>query len=682
MSNTEKVQVQSLDDLYHRYCEGHRPTNPVFNGKFPESNRFPKKGRRYGIASDNGMSGVLTDHKLSKSINWFLKDHNFKKSTYKKTKATEKEKKDVSKEFEKFAIAKSHPYTTAKKVSIASLNFRQDRGNLLIPFYTLNGHFMSGWQVIFSQADDEGRWPKRTRTGSSNKDVYLPIGEETEKIYVAEGPSTSLSIFCITGQQTYCTFGKNNLHNVTEHLLNTTKKEIILCLDLDKSKNFIPNLKHKRLKILRPDKEGDFNDFQNNESEKQKLINCYPVYTPPKKPLPKDAQTLKQKLDNLGYKIRQNTRKDRIELKGFNSENWNELTDEEHSRLFLECKAESSLKKTHYEDRLKAVASDKPVDPFQEYLEGLVWDKKKRLGKFLFSVFNVDDDHKDLAEWAFKAIMLATVKRTFEPGAKHDEFVVLQGAQGIGKSSFLYHLFEDKNLFSNTVSFSDQYPRIVENILDKAIVEVAELSGFKKADLEKMKNIITTQKDTVRLAYRRNARDYLRKCIFVGTTNDSTPLPDDLTGLRRFVLISLKGKIPVSDIKKLVKDNRNQLWAEAVELYKNGKSARLPKELWQKSAEVAEDHRGGDHIFEYSFSNAIKGKLDVNIPEELKELKDGKQLSLGDKPKGGGWIRGLDPKLQSKAAEILKKEGYKQKRKREKGRQTRIWYKEKKISKK
>ena len=137
------------------------------------------------------------------------------------------------------------------------------------------------------------------------------------------------------------------------------------------------------------------------------------------------------------------------------------------------------------------------VDPFKVYLESLKWDNKPRLNTFLSEVFNVNPDHKELAKWAGKAILLATVKRTFEPGAKHDEFVVLQGKQGIGKSLMLYHLLPDKSLFSNTVSFSDSYPRIIENILDKSIVEVAELSGFKKNRLRKNEKTSLPHKKTL-----------------------------------------------------------------------------------------------------------------------------------------------------------------------------------------
>ena len=667
MSNSEKIQVQSLDHLYNSHCEGYRPKKDlIYNGTFHKNNKFGRS-REFAISSKDGKSGILHNHKTAKSINWFLKDHTFKKSTYKKTKATEKKIKDVSKEFEKFAIAKSHPYTTAKKVSIASLNFRQDRVNLLIPFYTLNGHFMTGWQVIWSQTNDKGKWPKTTRKGSSNKDVYLPIGEETEKIYVAEGPSTALSVFNITGQQTYCTFGKNNLHNVTEYLLNTfTKKEIVLCLDFDKDHPYIPTLKNSRLKILQPDKKGDFNDFQFDDKEKEKLIKCRPVYEPPEpqKTLPKDVENLNKRFDNLGYELRLNTRKDRIEIKGFGSKKWEEITDEGYSLLYLQVKGGGKLTRQDFNDRLKALAHNKQVEPFKEYLESLEWDGEARLKNVLPTLFKVNNNRPkslELAEWAFKSILLVCVIRTYEPGAKHDEFCILRGPQGIGKSSLFYWLFKDKSFFSNSVNFKDDTKKLVEVTLGKVIIEMAELVGLSQADLEKMKNVITAQQDTVRLAWRKNARDYKRKYIFVGTTNSSTALPDDPTGLRRFIVIELTKKMEFKDIKEYVKKYRDQWWAEALELYKQKKSARLPQELWPVSAEVAEDHRGGDRVFEYAFKKEINGRENINVPKILKELKT------------NNWIKDFKKVYQNKAIEILKREGYKMKRIRENGVQIRVW---------
>ena len=698
-TNNKSIPTKNLENSVIDWAGESPQKSFVWNGKF--TTRWGGKTKdNFGFSGDPGrQAGTVYDYRDGSSQTFHLEGFDFKRikcQPLPKKKAHKKEPLDVSQEFEKYPLSKTHPYSISKKVSILNLGFRLDKmNNLLIPFYTLQGHFMSGYQKIWPQKDDKGKWIKTTRKGSSNKDIYLNIGKDTEKIYVAEGIATALSIHFITENQTYCTFGKNNLHSVTECLLNTfPTKQIILCLDNDPAGIYNPTIKNKRLTILCPDSPGDFNDFQDIEKEKQKLIKCQPVYEV-KKELPKEVNELKKKLDNLGYEIRLNTRKDRIEIKGFDSKNyWDEVSDEGYSFIYFQVKGESGLKKENFYDRIKALANTNQVDPFQEYLKSLVWDETERLKNFLSIVFNVNKEHKELAEWAFKAILLATVRRTFEPGTKHDEFVVLQGPQGIGKSSLLYYLFKDKALFSNTVSFSDQYPRIVENILDKAIVEVAELSGFKKTDLEKMKNVITTQKDTVRLAYRRNARDYLRRCVFVGTTNDISPLPNDLTGLRRFVLISLKAKKSVSEIKKLVKGDQDQLWAEAVHYYKKNESARLPKELWDKSAEVAEDHRGGDFSFEEVFTDRVKrletetkNRADnyvMSIPQILKFMKDGVEIESKDKDgktfikkEGGGWIREISPKYQSKGAEILQKMGYKMKRIREKGQRFRAWIKKK-----
>ena len=397
---------------------------------------------------------------------------------------------------------------------------------------------------------------------------------------------------------------------------------------------------------------------------------------------PKQAVLLQKTFSKLGYELRLNTRKDRIEIKGFTSKKWDEVTDEGFASLFLQVKeAEAGGTKKSFEDRYKALAFNKQVDPFKEYLKALKWDKKPRLESFLFDVFGVEAEHTSLAKWALKSILLAIVKRTFVPGIKHDEFVVFRGPQGIGKSSFLFHLFKDKGLFSNTLSFGLKHKEIVEGTLGKCLIEIAELYGFKQADLEKMKNVITAQEDTVRLAWRKNARDYKRTSVFVGSTNSCSPLPSDLTGLRRFVLIGLHKKVGFSELKKLVKENRDQLWAEAVALYKKGISARLPEDLWELSAKVAEMNRGGDFAFEQAFLDEILDKEWVNVPTILKKLKDG-ELSMTGQRLNAGWIKELSVPIQNKAAELLKNAGYEDKgRIRRDGKRQRWWKKKQKIEK-
>ena len=560
--------------------------------------------------------------------------------------------------------------------------------NLVVPFYSLKNHKMSGWQVIGSK----GKW---LRSGSSNKDVYLPIGGEvTDEVRFAEGISTGLSIHKIACRQVFVTFGKHNLDAVARFLLSKyPEKTVVGCLDHDKPDTmFIPKISDKRLVFLRPEAEGtDFNDCQDDPAEKNKLKGLVPVWTPPlpKLELPFQAQLLKQKLDQMGYELRLNTRKDRIEIKGFGSKQWAEMTDEGYSCLYLMVKGnKGKITKSSFEDQVKTIGYLKQVDPFRDYLEGLEWDGTKRLEDFLLKVFDVaDPSHIPLAKWALKSILLGVVTRTFKPGAKHDEFIVFQGKQGIGKSLFLYHLFKDKSLFSSSLNFNEKTQKIVEGTLGKSLIEVAELTGVSKTALERLKNLITTQNDTVRLSYRKHARDYRRQFIFVGTTNSDKPLPDDLTGLRRFILVSLKGKLSDTAIEKLIKENRDQLWAEAVHCFKAGHSARLPKELWQQSAEVAEGKRSGDFSFEEEFLRAVDDRREVSIPAILKIMKDGEtelvphygedgqQFQRERRKQGtGGWIKDITPKYQQKAAELLKKAGYTESReRRQKGQRLRVW---------
>lgn len=629
---------------------------------------------------------------------------------------------DLSLDFNKLPELTTHSYFIRKKVATPKAA-RSLKAQAVIPVSAPDGRMIS-WQAI--SPNGEKKFKKGCPLGKGYYFRMEPMEpSEGERVYVCEGVATACSIAEITIKKypVFCAFGKNNLEAVAEWLLEKyPERKVVMCLDHDIKHMLKPRLQHDRLIVLRPEKPGDdFNDSQKSEAEQQKLLNLKPVYeyeAPAR--IPKTAEDvlnwnsleftsapddpiedINRRLEVLKYEIRLNVRKARIEIKGFQGAGWGEITDEGYSEIFLNVQQPRDrgkiikLKRADFMDALKAAANRKQVDPFKEYLESLKWDETERLKRYLGEIFKIKPEHKELSEWALKSVLLAAVRRSYHPGAKHDEFLILKGPQGIGKSSFLYSLFSDKSLFSSGVSFSAPYNRIVEEILDKAIVEIPELAGFRKAEIEKIKNIISMQKDTCRLSYRRDAQDFFRRCVFVGTTNDQSPLPNDLTGLRRFVLISLSGKNSVSKTVKSVKKDRDQLWAEAVAAFKAGESARLPENLWLKSAEVAEAHRGGDRAFEQEFWNLIENPPvdDISpegypsenyqkpIPEELKGLPDKVNIpavlkALLEK----GWIRDISPKLQSTAAELLAKEGYKQERERAGGKRLRFWIKEQQSS--
>ena len=637
-----------------------RLTNDYKDCRFSDGQRRNKKD--YALCrSGRGIKAYNWKNGVDKQKFFSLGDYSFKEAPKRKPQPV----KLCEVEFKKLSqtIPPDHPYIKKKQIDISGLNIRHKGNDLYVPIFSPKGQIVS-WQMI---SEGGGKWFKNGHTLPSGH--HFPIGENIkEKVYVAEGVATGVSIFQITGQRVYVSFSKSNLDNVAKILLKKfPKKTIVMCLDNDGENTHKPQIEDQRLEIVFPEEKGDFNDCQSDEKEQNKLINGL-------KAIPEGAKKMKKLLSKLGYKVRLNLRSNAFEVWGLMREKkWQEITDEMRSYLFLHIKElDQKLKKYSFEDNLKTLCLINEEDPFKTWLEKRKWDKKERLTDFLSECFKITGEgNKALAEWAFKSILLAVVKRTFNPGEKHDEFIILKSEQGLGKSSLFYHLLPDKMLFTNSLSFSSQYKTMVELIQGVALCEVAELSGFKKTDIERMKNFITTQSDCVRLPYRRDANHYPRRTIFVGTTNDNTPLPDDITGMRRFCVVSLEKKISFSDIIKKVIKNRDQLWAEAVYLYKAGVSARLPENLWKVSADISEKYRGGDLVFEDKFRQMIAGKSEIILANVLKEMKDG--TGDGQERRGGGWIQNMGKAYQSKAKEILLSLGYKESRPSRNGIRQRIW---------
>jgi predicted P-loop ATPase len=197
--------------------------------------------------------------------------------------------------------------------------------------------------------------------------------------------------------------------------------------------------------------------------------------------------------------------------------------------------------------------------PVREYLLGLQWDGKPRIGN-LFVDYLGSPDNAYTREVG-RLMMVAAVARVFEPGHKWDFAVILEGLQGRGKSTFIRTL--GRRWFAELeVDFHDG-KEMVEKMQGAWIMEIPELSGFNRADVRSIKAFISRQTDKVRLAYERRAQDFPRQCIMIGSTNDKEYLKDD-TGGRRF--FPMPCTVDMIDIARL-RRNIDQLWAEARAVY-------------------------------------------------------------------------------------------------------------------
>jgi predicted P-loop ATPase len=128
----------------------------------------------------------------------------------------------------------------------------------------------------------------------------------------------------------------------------------------------------------------------------------------------------------------------------------------------------------------------------------------------------------------------------------------------------------------------------MERTAGKWIIEASDLAGMKKAGVEKLKSMLSRQKDSDRMVYDKLSTERKRQFIIVGTTNSEKYLQDQ-TGNRRFWPVRVI-KFNVHGIKK----ERDQLWAEAYTLEQSGASIRMPQELWHLAAIQQEKRRTED----------------------------------------------------------------------------------------
>lgn len=221
-------------------------------------------------------------------------------------------------------------------------------------------------------------------------------------------------------------------------------------------------------------------------------------------------------------------------------------------------------------DAIALEAQANAKDPVVDYLQHLHWDGAPRV-ETLFSDYLGAEDSPYTRAVARKSLA-AAVARACHPGAKYDQVVIFSGQQGIGKSTFVAKL--GQKWFSDSLTnFSSKDAR--ESIRGVWLVELGELTALDKSENEAAKQFISQREDVYRPSYGKNTVNYPRRCVFFGTSNKTEFLRDP-TGNRRFWPIDVYKHPPRYDIRKMGEDKWlpqatvDQIWAEAVQIYKAG----------------------------------------------------------------------------------------------------------------
>lgn len=323
---------------------------------------------------------------------------------------------------------------------------------------------------------------------------------------------------------------------------------------------------------------------------------------------------------------------------------------------------------------VEAMARRKKRHTVREYLQRLKWDGVPRVGRMFVDLFGADESAYTLG--VAPCFMVSAVSRILwqepkEPtkGSKVDFMVVLEGQQGTGKTTSVLELFSAEWYAEATES--PAHKDFYQTLRGRWGIEIGEMDSFSKADISKVKQAITVRFDVYRPSYGRTSRSFRRECVFVGTTNKDDYLRDE-SGARRFLPLKV-GNVRIRDVV----DARDQLWAEAVQLFKDGfKWWELPP-----GAQREQDARYSEDVWTEAIIRWLDGKAlgghYEGIDMEYRD-KDGRvdECSVGELL--GQCLR-IDTARHDRAAQgrvgsIMRRLGWEHYRPRKRGERVRCYY--------
>ena len=230
------------------------------------------------------------------------------------------------------------------------------------------------------------------------------------------------------------------------------------------------------------------------------------------------------------------------------------------------------------------IADDRHFHPVRDYLDSLpAWDGVKRVEDLFIKYLKADDT--EYVRAVTRKTFAAAVARIYVPGIKFDCVPVLDGDQGIGKSTIVKDLVTSE-YYSETLSLTDMDDKSgAEKLQGFWVIEIGELAGMKKADIEKVKAFLSTSDDKYRPSYGKVVESHPRQCVIIATVNGERGYLRDITGNRRFWIIKVHQKRQ-KKAWNFDEDFRAQFWAEAKAIWQAGETLYLEGDILDDAEEA------------------------------------------------------------------------------------------------
>jgi len=259
------------------------------------------------------------------------------------------------------------------------------------------------------------------------------------------------------------------------------------------------------------------------------------------------------------------------------------------------------------------IADDRRFHPIRDYLDSLpAWDGIKRVEDIFIKYLKADDT--EYIRTVTKKTFAAAVARIYVPGIKFDCVPVLDGDQGIGKSTIVKDLVT-ADYYSETLSLTDMDDKSgAEKLQGFWVVEIGELAGMKKADIEKVKAFLSTSDDKYRPSYGRVVESHPRQCIIIATVNGERGYLRDITGNRRFWIIKVHQK-KQKKTWNFTEEYRQQFWAEAKEIWKSGEKLYLEGDILDEAEKAQKGALEADERV-----GMVEEYLNTRLPDDWDDM--------------------------------------------------------------